>query len=65
MSLLAITGLEASYGDFRALHGVSFAVEAGEIISVVTASRSCWLSRTSSKRSSSRHAPTSSRKAEP
>jgi branched-chain amino acid transport system ATP-binding protein len=37
MSLLAITGLEASYGDFRALHGVSFAVEAGEIVSVVGA----------------------------
>ena len=37
MSLLAVEGLEASYGDFRALHGVSFAVEPGEIVSVIGA----------------------------
>ncbi|HEX3550706.1 MAG TPA: ATP-binding cassette domain-containing protein, partial [Candidatus Elarobacter sp.] len=37
MSLLAVGGLEASYGDFRALHGVSFAVGAGEIVSVIGA----------------------------
>jgi branched-chain amino acid transport system ATP-binding protein len=35
MSLLSVTGLEAGYGDFRALHGVSFAVEPGEIVSVI------------------------------
>lgn len=37
MSLLAVTGLEAGYGDFRALHGVSFAVDQGEIVTVVGA----------------------------
>lgn len=37
MSLLRVAGLEAAYGDFRALHGVSFAVEAGEIVSVIGA----------------------------
>jgi branched-chain amino acid transport system ATP-binding protein len=37
MSLLTVAGLEAAYGDFRALHGVSFAVEAGEIVSVIGA----------------------------
>jgi branched-chain amino acid transport system ATP-binding protein len=37
MSLLTVTGLEADYGDFRALHGVSFAVEPGEIVSVIGA----------------------------
>jgi branched-chain amino acid transport system ATP-binding protein len=35
MSLLRVAGLEAAYGDLRALHGVSFAVEAGEIVSVI------------------------------
>ena len=35
--LLRVDALEASYGDFRALHGVSFAVNAGEIVSVVGA----------------------------
>ena len=37
MSLLTVNGLEASYGDFRALHGASFAVEAGEIVSLIGA----------------------------
>jgi branched-chain amino acid transport system ATP-binding protein len=37
MSLLTVAGLEAGYGDFRALHGVSFAVEPGEIVSVIGA----------------------------
>lgn len=37
MSLLAVEALEASYGDFRALHGVSFAVEPGEIVSIIGA----------------------------
>jgi branched-chain amino acid transport system ATP-binding protein len=35
MSLLSVAGLEAAYGDFRALHGVSFSVEPGEIVSVI------------------------------
>jgi len=37
MSLLSVCDLEAGYGDFRALHGVSFAVEPGEIVSVIGA----------------------------
>ena len=37
MSLLSVAGLEAAYGDFRALHGVSFAVEPGEIVSLIGA----------------------------
>jgi len=37
MSLLAVDGLHAGYGDFKALHGVSFAVEPGEIVCVVGA----------------------------
>ncbi len=36
-ALLRVDALEASYGDFRALHGVSFAVGAGEIVSVIGA----------------------------
>jgi branched-chain amino acid transport system ATP-binding protein len=34
---LAVDGLHAGYGDFKALHGVSFAVEPGEIVCVVGA----------------------------
>jgi branched-chain amino acid transport system ATP-binding protein len=37
MSLLAVEGLQAGYGDFRALHDVSFAAEPGEIVSVIGA----------------------------
>jgi branched-chain amino acid transport system ATP-binding protein len=37
MTLLAVEALEASYGDFRALHGVSFRVEPGEIVSIIGA----------------------------
>ncbi|MBV8600828.1 MAG: ABC transporter ATP-binding protein [Candidatus Eremiobacteraeota bacterium] len=37
MPLLAVRDLEAAYGDFKALHGVSFAVERGEIVSIVGA----------------------------
>ncbi len=36
-AVLRVDALEASYGDFRALHGVSFAVGAGEIVSVIGA----------------------------
>ena len=36
-ALLAVAGLEAGYGDFKALHGVSFEVGAGEIVSVIGA----------------------------
>ena len=35
MTLLAVNALEAGYGDFKALHGVSFAVEPGEIVTVI------------------------------
>jgi branched-chain amino acid transport system ATP-binding protein len=35
MSLLAAHGLRAFYGDFRALHGVDFRVEAGETVAVI------------------------------
>jgi branched-chain amino acid transport system ATP-binding protein len=34
-ALLAVEALEAGYGDFKALHGVSFAVEPGEIVTVI------------------------------
>jgi branched-chain amino acid transport system ATP-binding protein len=37
MALLEVSSLEASYGDFKALHGVSFAVDRGEIVSIVGA----------------------------
>jgi branched-chain amino acid transport system ATP-binding protein len=37
MSLLAVDALHAGYGDFKALHGVSFAVEPGEIVCVIGA----------------------------
>lgn len=37
MALLAVEGLEASYGDFVALHGVSFRIDRGEIVSIVGA----------------------------
>lgn len=37
MPLLDVAELEASYGDFKALHGVSFSVEPGEIVSIVGA----------------------------
>jgi len=37
MALLEVNALEASYGDFKALHGVSFTVERGEIVSIVGA----------------------------
>jgi branched-chain amino acid transport system ATP-binding protein len=37
MSLLAVRDLEAAYGDFKALHGVSFTVEPGEIVCVLGA----------------------------
>lgn len=35
MSLLAVHDLRAYYGDFKALHGVDFRVEAGEIVAVI------------------------------
>ncbi|MGD0052477.1 MAG: ABC transporter ATP-binding protein [Vulcanimicrobiaceae bacterium] len=35
--LLSVAGLEAGYGDFKVLHGVSFAVEPGEIVTVIGA----------------------------
>jgi branched-chain amino acid transport system ATP-binding protein len=37
MSLLAVRDLQAAYGDFKALHGVSFTVEPGEIVSILGA----------------------------
>ena len=37
MALLEVHALEASYGDFKALHGVSFTIERGEIVSIVGA----------------------------
>ena len=37
MALLEVRDLEASYGDFKALHGVSFRVDPGEIVSIVGA----------------------------
>ena len=37
MALLEVERLEASYGDFKALHGVSFTCEQGEIVSIVGA----------------------------
>ncbi|HXP92966.1 MAG TPA: ABC transporter ATP-binding protein [Candidatus Binatia bacterium] len=37
MAFLEVTALEASYGDFKALHGVSFAIDRGEIVSIVGA----------------------------
>jgi branched-chain amino acid transport system ATP-binding protein len=37
MSLLALSDLDVAYGDLPALHGVSLAVEPGEIVSVVGA----------------------------
>ena len=37
MALLEVDALEAGYGDFKALHGVSFSVERGEIVSIVGA----------------------------
>lgn len=37
MALLEASGLEAVYGDFKALHGVSFTIERGEIVSIVGA----------------------------
>lgn len=35
MSLLAVHDLRAFYGDFRALHGIDFRVEAGETVAVI------------------------------
>jgi branched-chain amino acid transport system ATP-binding protein len=35
MSLLTVSDLQAAYGDFKALHGVSFTVEPGEIVTIV------------------------------
>jgi branched-chain amino acid transport system ATP-binding protein len=37
VALLEASGLEAAYGDFKALHGVSFTIERGEIVSIVGA----------------------------
>lgn len=37
MALLEAMDLESAYGDFKALHGVSFTVERGEIVSIVGA----------------------------
>ena len=33
--MLAVRELTAGYGDFQALHGVSFTVAAGEIVSII------------------------------
>jgi branched-chain amino acid transport system ATP-binding protein len=33
--MLAVRDLRANYGDFQALHGVSFHVERGEIVSII------------------------------
>ena len=35
--LLEVTGLNAAYGDFRVLHGIDFAVEAGGITTLLGA----------------------------
>ena len=35
--MLEVAGLAAAYGDFKALHDVSFALDAGEIVSIVGA----------------------------
>ncbi|MBV8151090.1 MAG: ABC transporter ATP-binding protein [Candidatus Eremiobacteraeota bacterium] len=37
MALLEVRDLEAGYGDFKALHGVSFTVEQNEIVSIIGA----------------------------
>ncbi|MFO1061096.1 MAG: ABC transporter ATP-binding protein [Dongiaceae bacterium] len=37
LPLLEVEGLDAFYGDFRALSGVSLAVEAGEVLAVIGA----------------------------
>lgn len=37
MAILSIEHLQAAYGEFKALHDVSFEVEAGEIVSIVGA----------------------------
>ena len=37
MSLLAIENLSVHYGAIRALHGISIAVEAGEIVTLIGA----------------------------
>jgi len=37
VALLEAMDLESAYGDFKALHGVSFTVERGEIVSIVGA----------------------------
>ena len=35
--LLEVTGLETFYGDFQALHGVSFSLRKGELLSLIGA----------------------------
>jgi branched-chain amino acid transport system ATP-binding protein len=35
VSLLTVRDLQAAYGDFKALHGVSFTVDPGEIVTIV------------------------------
>jgi len=35
MSLLAVEDLEAGYGNVRALHGISLAVEPGEVVTII------------------------------
>src|SRR5213078_3337801 len=37
MPLLELTGVEASYGPVRALHGISLAVDEGEVVAVLGA----------------------------
>jgi branched-chain amino acid transport system ATP-binding protein len=37
MALLEIAGLDAFYGDFRALFGISLAVEPGEVLAIIGA----------------------------
>lgn len=37
MSLLELDGLEVHYGDFQAIHGVSLALEQGEVLAVIGA----------------------------
>jgi branched-chain amino acid transport system ATP-binding protein len=37
MSLLEVKNLEVRYGNIKALHGISFSVEKGEIVTLIGA----------------------------